>query len=110
MIRKVFVAMTLGLVALSIAIPSFSQKLYSAATRTVTDASSALIPGVEVKASNVDTGVSSTAITNETSTYNFPSLLPGMYTITAALPGFQTETIKDASLSQNTTNRFNFKL
>jgi hypothetical protein len=37
-------------------------------------------------------------------------LLPGKYTITAALPGFQTETIKDASLSQNTTNRFNFKL
>src|SRR5215471_4632197 len=110
MIRKVFVAMTLGLVALSIAIPSFSQGLYSAATGTVTDASGALIPGVEVKATNVDTGVESTTVTNETGTYNFPSLLPGKYTITAALPGFQTETIKDASLSQNTTNRFNFKL
>src|SRR5215471_4095828 len=110
MIRKVFVAMTLGLVALSIAIPSFSQGLYSAATGTVTDASGALIPGVDVKSSNVDTGVSSTSVTNETGTYNFPSLLPGNYTITAALPGFQTETIKDANLSQNTTNRFNFKL
>lgn len=102
--------MTLGLLALSIAIPGFSQGLYSAATGTVTDASGALIPGVEIKATNVDTGISSTAVTNETGTYNFPSLLPGNYTITAALPGFQTETIKDASLSQNTTNRFNFKL
>jgi hypothetical protein len=108
--RKVFIAMTLGLLALSTAIPSFSQGLYSAATGTVTDASGALIPGVEVKATNVDTGVSSTTVTNETGSYNFPSLLPGKYTITASLPGFQTETIKDANLSQNTTNRFNFKL
>jgi hypothetical protein len=104
------VAMTLGLLLLSIVNPSFSQGLYSAATGTVTDASGALIPGVEVKAANVDTGVASTTVTNETGTYNFPSLLPGKYTITAALPGFQTETIKDVSLSQNTTNRFNFKL
>jgi len=92
------------------AFPGFSQGLYSTVTGTVSDSSGALLPGVEIKATNADTGVVSTTISNETGSYNFRDLLPGKYTITAALPGFQTERITDANLSQNTTNRFNFKL
>ena len=53
---------------------------------TVSDAASAVIPGVEVTATNVNTGIMSTQVTNETGTYNFASLQPGAYSFSAALP------------------------
>src|SRR5215475_9786179 len=89
---------------------AFSQGLYSTVTGTVSDASGALIPGVSVTATNVDTGVVSTQVTNESGVYNYRDLNPGRYTISATLPGFQTEVIKDISLSQNTSYRYNFSL
>src|SRR5438477_4453515 len=61
---------------------------------TVSDASGALIPGVEVTAKNTGTGVASTAITNESGTYHFPSLQPGPYEVTGALSGFQAQTFR----------------
>src|SRR5215813_1247264 len=61
---------------------------------TVSDPSGALIPGVEVTAKNVGTGVASTSITNESGTYRFPSLQPGTYETTTELAGFQTQTIR----------------
>src|SRR5215470_17770133 len=41
---------------------------------TVSDTSGALIPGVEVTAKNVNTGISETRITNESGSYSFASL------------------------------------
>jgi len=61
---------------------------------TVSDASGALIPGVDVTAINTATGVTSSAITNESGTYRYPSLQPGNYDIKASLPGFQAQTIR----------------
>jgi len=60
----------------------------------VADPSGALIPGVEVTAKNVDTGVTSTTLTNESGTYRFPSLQPGNYEVNATLAGFQPQTIR----------------
>jgi hypothetical protein len=108
--KKVLTGLTAMLLLFSAAVPGFSQGLYATVTGTVSDTSGALIPGVEVKATNPDTGVVSTTVTNEAGAYNFRDLLPGKYTISASLPGFQTETITEATLGQNTTNRFNFKL
>src|SRR5215471_35517 len=76
---------------------------------TVSDSANALMPGVTVTATNTGTNVVSTAITNETGTYNFPSLLPGSYTVSAELPGFQTRTFTDVRLG-NTQVRLNFTL
>src|SRR5436190_4098006 len=61
---------------------------------TVSDATGALIPGVEVTARNTATGVASISITNEGGTYRFPSLQPGAYEITSALVGFQSQTFR----------------
>jgi hypothetical protein len=110
LMKRVLIAVMLALLPLVVANPGFSQGLYATVTGTVSDASGALIPGVEIKATNRDTGVVSTTITNESGVYNFRDLLPGRYNISAALPGFQTETITDVSLSQNTSSRYNFKL
>src|ERR1700688_342208 len=77
---------------------------------TVSDSSGALIPGVEVTAKNVNTGITSTGVTNESGAYVFQSLQPGTYTLTAALPGFQTATYNNLILGQGQQVRENFTL
>src|SRR6188508_300259 len=66
---------------------------------TVSDAAGALIPGVEVTATNDGTGIVTTVVSNETGVYQFASLQPGTYTVTSTLPGFQTQTYKQVALS-----------
>jgi len=96
---------------LAFSVPAFSQGgFFASVTGTVTDSSGALIPGVTIRATAVDTGVVSNAITNEAGSYAFNNLNPGNYSITATLPGFQTKTITGANLSQNTSYRYNFEL
>ena len=76
----------------------------------VTDPSNALVPGVTITVTNTSTGVVTTTVTNETGTYTFPSLQPGAaYKVTAALPGFQTQTITNLALPP-TSVRQNFQM
>jgi len=77
---------------------------------TVSDASKALIPGVTVTATNTQTGIVSTAVTNETGAYNFPSLQSGVYKVSAELPGFQTQIYNDVTLGVSQQVRLNFSL
>jgi hypothetical protein len=105
-----FFMLAVVLLPFSLARPAFSQGLYATVTGMASDATGAVLPGVTITATNVDTGVVSTTITNEAGVYNYRDLLPGRYTISAALPGFQTRTITDITLSQNTAVRYNFEL
>ena len=77
---------------------------------TVSDPSGALIPKVNVSARNVSTGIVSNTATNDTGAYQFPSLQPGAYTISAAAAGFQTATYNDVQLGQNQQVRLNFNM
>ena len=56
----------------------------------VTDQSGAILPGVEVTATQTDTGLARSAVTNETGSYVLPSLPVGPYRLEASLPGFRT--------------------
>jgi hypothetical protein len=77
---------------------------------TVSDASGALIPGVEVTVRNINTGIVQVRVTNESGAYEFPSVQPGMYSVTAMLPGFQIQTFNNVQLSQGQQVRYNFTL
>ena len=77
---------------------------------TAGDATGAVIPGVEVTARNVNTGIETLQLTNETGSYNFPGLQPGDYTFSASLPGFQTQTFQNITLSQGQQIRLNFAM
>jgi len=57
---------------------------------TVTDQSGAVLPGVEITATQADTGVARTTISNETGAYVLPNLPVGPYRLEASLPGFRT--------------------
>jgi Carboxypeptidase regulatory-like domain len=55
----------------------------------VTDQSSATVPGAEVRATNVATGVAASAKTNDAGNYSLPYLVPGVYTVSSETTGFR---------------------
>src|SRR6266850_4727647 len=57
---------------------------------TVRDQSGAVLPGVEITATHIDTGISRMTITNETGSYVMPNLALGAYRLQAGLPGFRS--------------------
>src|SRR5262249_29707777 len=57
---------------------------------TVKDQSGAVLPGVEVTATQTDTGIARSAVTNETGSFVLPNLAIGPYRLEASLPGFRT--------------------
>ncbi len=56
---------------------------------TVTDPSGAVVPGVTVKVTNINTGISKTFITNDAGLYDTVSTPPGNYNITFTKSGFK---------------------
>src|SRR5438552_392915 len=89
---------------------SFSQTANATLGGTVSDASRALIPGVTITATNTQTGIVSTVVSNEAGAYQFASLQTGTYKVTAELPGFQTQTYSDVMLGVSQQVRLNFIL
>src|SRR2546428_12979681 len=57
---------------------------------TVRDQSGAVLPGVEVTATQTATGIARNTVTNETGSYVLTNLPVGPYRVEAALPGFRT--------------------
>ncbi len=55
---------------------------------TITDTSGGVIAGATVQVTNVNTGVTVTAVTNSTGYYRVENLIPGQYTVTAEMKGF----------------------
>src|SRR3989449_10237976 len=74
---------------------------------TVSDPTGALIPGVTITATNTQTGIISTVISNEAGAYQFASLQTGIYRVTAELPGFQKRTYEGVALGVSQQVRLN---
>src|SRR5437867_6132039 len=89
---------------------TFSQTSNATLGGTVSDASGALIPGVTVTATNSGTGIVTTVVSNEAGAYQFASLQTGTYTVTAELPGFQTQARNGVALGVSQQVRLNFTL
>lgn len=56
----------------------------------VSDVTGAVLPGVDVIVTQTDTGLMRNVVSNETGSYSFPNLNPGLYQLEVSLPGFQT--------------------
>src|SRR5215813_7736381 len=93
-----------------LATASFAQINNATVSGTVADATGAVLPGVSVIATNNATGVVTTVFSNEAGAYNIPSLLPGSYTVSGELPGFQKQTYQNVALGNAVTVRLNFTL
>src|ERR1700704_1454776 len=89
---------------------TFAQTTNATLGGTVSDASGALIPGVMITATNTQTGIVTTVISNETGAYQFASLQTGTYKVSAELAGFQTQTYNNVALGVSQQVRLNFSL
>ena len=57
---------------------------------SVKDQSEALVPGVEIKVTQTETGYTRSVVTDETGRYTIPNLPVGPYRLEASLPGFRS--------------------
>jgi len=66
-----------------------AQELYGSVVGTVQDGSGGRIPGATVTVVNRDTNLTLTAVTNESGSYTFQTVLPGTYDVKVSLQGFK---------------------
>src|SRR5262245_49905917 len=105
--KRIFVAVILAAVVSG---NVFAQAGNASVGGFAQDPSGAYIPGVMITATNTQTGVVTTVITNESGSYNIPSLLPGVYRLSAELTGFKSRVFNEVQLGASTAARYNFTL
>jgi hypothetical protein len=69
---------------------AFGQEFRATITGRVTDSSGAVIPKAAIVVTNTNTGVRTNTISDKSGSYTVPFLLPGTYSITVTVNGFQT--------------------
>ena len=82
-----------------------AQVLYGTLTGTVTDPSGAAIPGAQIVALEVQTGISQTVTGDSSGNYRFTALLPGTYKVTITASGFATQETNGVLVRVNETAR-----
>src|SRR5437870_9795320 len=88
--KRMLATLILGLCVLGMTSGSLWAQATAQISGSVRDQSGAVLPGVEITATQTDTGISRMTITNETGSYVMPNLPLGPYRLQAALPGFRT--------------------
>ncbi len=107
-LRSLFIAFFCACL-LSVA-PAYAQTVTGTVNGTVTDTTGAVIPSVEVVATNTETGAVRTAKTNAEGFYNLPFLPLGLYQVTAKGTGFSTTKRENIQVTLNQTLAVNFAL
>ena len=100
--------LVLAAVAVLIAVPSaaYAQGL----SGTVSDETGAVLPGVTITATHVDTNTPTVAITDAGGQYNFAALRVGAYNVTADLPGFTVVTLENLTVGVGQSLDLDFTL
>jgi outer membrane receptor protein involved in Fe transport len=76
----------------------------------VADKNGAPLPGVTVTATQKDTGLTRSTVTESDGTYRLPSVPIGLYTVTAELNGFATVTVEEVRLNVASQREINIDM
>src|ERR1700752_1056039 len=87
--RRIFCLAFAGVLIGALACSSVWAQATAQISGTVRDQSGAVLPGVEVTATQTETGGARSTVTNETGYYSLPNLTVGPYRFEAMLPGFR---------------------
>ncbi len=90
-------------------LPAFSQTFGEIAGE-VRDSSGGAIPGVQVTATNIETNLTRSVVTNDAGVYSFPALVPGHYTVRAEKSGFKSVKSTDIELQVQQSARIDVTL
>jgi hypothetical protein len=104
-------SLALSLLALLFAPAALTaQQQLAAVQGTITDQTGAVLPGVTVTVTNVNTGIARTVATNESGLYRVSSLDPGTYRVLAELQGFSRTERDQVALAVGATAGLDFVL
>ena len=109
-LSKLFGAPALVTLCAVCATPAVAQTVTGGVTGTITDPSGAVVPGAQITAHNVDTGVDTTATTDKAGVYRIQFLPIGRYQVTVHAGGFGDQTVPPFQLEALQTPSFNLKL
>jgi len=87
-----------------------AQVLYGSVVGTVTDQSGAIVPGATVTITNVQTGQTREAISDDAGNYSIPNVLEGRYDLGVQMTGFRSYLEKGIAVSINTVRHVNIAL
>jgi hypothetical protein len=77
---------------------------------TITDTAGAVLSGAEVELVNIATNQSLKQTTDNSGKYTFPSVLPGVYTLTVTKQGFRKASVPDVKVDVAKSYSFNIPL
>src|SRR5450432_620758 len=98
----------LGLLIAALAVsqvPVFAQFASGSIGATVTDATGAVVPAAKVVLKNEATNALRASVTNNTGYFDFPSVLPGSYSVTISAPSLRTIEQTGIVVTQGSTLR-----
>src|SRR6516162_480486 len=98
------------LLGLCLTISVASAQTFGEITGEVKDPSGAVAPGASVTATNTDTNIARTTVTNTAGVYSFPALVPGPYQVKVEAPGFQPVVRTNIELQVQQTARVDVTL
>src|SRR5271156_109192 len=110
LIRPRFAILSFSAIALLSVSTARGQLLKGTILGTFGDQSHAVIPGVSVALTNVETNFHRTEVTNESGFFAFANLDPGVYSIDIKQPGFKETKRDQVAVEVNTTVRADFEL
>jgi hypothetical protein len=87
-----------------------AQVLYGSLTGNVTDVSGAAIAGAKVEALNLQTGVVRDIDADNTGSYRFATLQPGLYKVTISAPKFTSAVTENVGIVANNVKRIDASL
>jgi hypothetical protein len=90
--------------------PASAQQQLGAIQGTVVDQTRAVLPGVTITVTNLDTRVARTTTSNDDGVYRVPSVEPGRYKVSAELQGFRGATQEEVIVSVGATVGINFTM
>jgi hypothetical protein len=108
--KRIFISIWIGSLILTVGCAMVWAQATAQISGTVRDQSGAVLPGVEITATQTGTGVSRNVVTNETGSYVLPNLPLGPYRLEGALPGFRTYVQTGIVLQVNSTPVINVVL
>jgi outer membrane receptor protein involved in Fe transport len=103
----VFVMLSLAVIAST---PAYAQVAGATLSGTAMDASGAAVPNAKVSIKNSATGVVREVTTDSAGFYSAPNLLPGVYDITVAAPGFSSSVQTGLTLTVGASKALNIAL
>src|SRR4029453_8816569 len=101
---------TCAILVVGCACPASAQTLYGTLLGNVTDETGLAVPGATVKITHTETTQTRESTTSATGTYNFPNIPTGTYQVDVTLTGFQSASLGNGIVRQNTSVRVDVRL